>query len=120
MDPLTNPRVVSTLHSVFVMGSTHDEPQRWPDSSGGWKPRTVVLSADPRHREGQSPDSVVVKTNLDLISQLEDPRNFIVAVVLAGQFAKDRELASFLVESYPGLRVIDGTDEPDPYLPLYG
>jgi 4-amino-4-deoxy-L-arabinose transferase-like glycosyltransferase len=65
------------------MGSTHDEPQRWPDSSGGWKPRTVVLSADPRHREGQSPDSVVVKTNLDLISQLEDPRNFVVAVVLA-------------------------------------
>ncbi len=120
MDLLTKLRVVSTLHSVCVMGTTHDEPQRWPDSSGGWKPRTVVLSADPRHRERRHPDSVVVKTNLDLISQLEDPRNVVVAVVLAGQFAKDRELASFLVESYPGLRVIDGTDDPDPYLPVYG
>lgn len=61
----------------------------------------------------------MVRTNLDLISQLENPANFIVAVVLAGQFAKDRELASFLVESYPGLKVIDGTDDPDPeaYLP---
>jgi hypothetical protein len=104
------------------MGSTHDEPHRWPDSSGGWKPKTVVVSGDPRHREQQRPDAVVVQTNLDLISQLEDPRNFVVAVVLAGAFARDRELASFLVESYPGLRIIDGTDDPDPdlYLPLYG
>jgi hypothetical protein len=104
------------------MGSTQDQPRWWPDSSGGWKPRTVIVSGDPRHRERPRPGAVVVQTNLDLISQLEDPRNFVVAVVLAGQFAKDRELASFLVESYPGLRVIDGTDDPDPdrYLPLYG
>ncbi|HWO19405.1 MAG TPA: hypothetical protein VNO30_11540 [Kofleriaceae bacterium] len=55
-----------------------------------------------------------MRTNLDLISQLEDPRNFIVAVVLAGRFAKDRELATFLIESYPGLKVIDDeTEEPD-------
>jgi hypothetical protein len=80
-----------------------------------------VVSADPRHREQPHPDSVVVQTNLDLIAQLEDPRNFVVAVVLAGQFARDRELASFLIESYPGLTVIDGTDDPDPdpYLPAY-
>jgi hypothetical protein len=99
---------------------TYDEPFSWPDSSGGWTPRTVVVSGDPRHREQRHPDAVVVQTNLDLISQLENPRNFVVAVVLAGQFAQDRELASFLLESYPGLKVIDGTDDPDPgsYLPI--
>lgn len=51
----------------------------------------------------------MVQTNLDLISQLEDPQNFVVAVILAGAFARDRALASFLTESYPGLMVIDGT-----------
>ena len=57
-----------------------------------------------------------------LISQLEDPQSFVVAVVLAGKFAGDRELASFLTESYPGLRVIDESGERDPnaYLPVYG
>jgi hypothetical protein len=100
----------------------HDVPRSWPDCSGRWKPLTVVLSGDPRHRHRRHPDSVVVQTNLDLISQLEDPRNFVVAVVLAGQFAKDRELASFLIESYPNLTVIDGTDDPDPgaYVPAFG
>jgi hypothetical protein len=79
------------------------------------------MSGDPRHRAPRCPDAVVVRTNLDLISQLEDPQSFVVAVVLAGQFAADRELASFLIESYPGLRVIDETGDPDPdvYLPLY-
>jgi hypothetical protein len=82
----------------------------------------VIVSGDPRHQGQQRPNSVVVQTNLDLISQLEDPQNFVVAVILAGPFAADRELASFLVESYPGLKVIDGTNDPnpDPYLPLYG
>jgi hypothetical protein len=63
----------------------------------------------------------VVQTNLDLISQLEDPSNLVVAVVLAGQFARDRELASFLLESYPYLKVIDGTEAPDlsAFAPLY-
>ena len=103
------------------MGRT-EEPRSWPDSSGRWRPRTVIVSGDPRHRDQHRPDAVVVQTNLDLISQLEDPRSFVVAVVLAGAFAKDRELASFLIESYPGLKVIDGTNDPDPdlYLPLYG
>jgi hypothetical protein len=104
------------------MGITRDVPRSWPDSSGRWKPLTVVVSGDPRHRHPKRSDAVVVQTNLDLISQLEDPRNFVVAVVLAGQFAKDRELASFLIESYPNLTVIDGTDDPDSgsYLPAYG
>jgi hypothetical protein len=69
------------------------------------------VSGDPSHPAPQDPDAVVVQTNLDLISQLEDPRNFVVAVVLAGKFARDRELASFLVESYPGLKVIGGSAE---------
>jgi len=95
------------------MGSTFGEPRTWPDSSGRWRPRTVVVSGDPLHHQQPHPDAVVVQTNLDLISQLEDPSNLVVAVVLAGQFARDRELASFLVESYPYLKVIDGTDAPD-------
>ena len=80
------------------------------------------MSGDPRHRMQLRPDAVVVRTNLELISELEDPQSFVVAVVLAGQFAADRELASFLMESYPGLRVIDGTNDPEPdvYLPVYG
>ena len=94
------------------MGSTYDEPRRWPDSSGGWKPRTVILSGDPR-LPPYDPEAIVVQTNLDLISQLEDPRNFVVAVVLAGRFAKDRELASFLLESYPGLKVIESASAYD-------
>jgi hypothetical protein len=99
------------------MGSTTGEPSKWPDSSGRWKPRTVVVSGDPRDREQPHPDSVVVQTNLDLIAQLEDPRNFVVTVVLAGAFAKDRELASFLVEAYPGIKVVEGNDpEADAYL----
>lgn len=82
----------------------------------------MILSGDPRHRAPQRSDAVVVRTNLDLISQLEDPQSFVVTVVLAGKFAADRELASFLTESYPGLRVIDGSGDRDPgtYLPVYG
>lgn len=91
------------------MGRNQDEPRRWPDSSGRWNPRTVIVSGDPRAHLARSPDEVVVQTNLDLISQLEDPQNFVVAVILAGAFAKDRALASFLTEAYPGLMVIDGT-----------
>jgi hypothetical protein len=103
------------------MRSTHVEPSSWPDCSGRWVPRTVVVSGDPRHGE-ERPDAVVVRTNLDLISHLEDPRNFVVAVVLAGHFAGDRELASFLVESYPGLKVIDDEMddlEPSTYCPVF-
>lgn len=95
------------------MRSTNAQPSSWPDCSGRWTPRTVVVSGDPRHQE-QRPDAVVVRTNLDLISHLEDPRNFVAAVVLAGHFAGDRELASFLVESYPGLQVIDEADDQAP------
>ena len=71
----------------------------------------MVVSGDPRHRDPPRPDSVVVRTNLDLISQLEDPRNFVVMVVLAGSFAKDRDLASFLLEAYPGIKVVEGTND---------
>ena len=74
----------------------------------------VILSGDPRHPPPRNPDALVVRTNLELISQLEDPQSFVVAVVLAGAFAADRELAEFLIESYPGLRVFDGNVDPEP------
>jgi hypothetical protein len=80
------------------------------------------MSGDPRHQDQRHPDTVVVQTNLDLIKQLENPESFVVAVILAGRFAADRELASFLVESYPGLEVIDGDRDPEAALrpPTYG
>lgn len=107
--------MVSPLHILGVMG-INDAPRRWPDSSGRWNPRTVIISGDPRHHAQRHADALVVRTNLELISQLEDPQSFVVAVVLAGQFAHDRELAAFLTESYPGLRVIAGTADLDPKL----
>lgn len=76
----------------------------------------MIISGDPRHRTREHADAVVVRTNLELISQLEDPQSFVVAVVLAGRFAQDRELAAFLIESYPGLQVIADTADLDPAL----
>jgi hypothetical protein len=74
----------------------------WPDSSGEWKPaRTLVVSnhgsLPPR------PDEVLVKTPLDMIVQLEGAQP-ISKVVLAGAFA-NRELASFVLETYPWVGV---------------
>lgn len=80
------------------------------------------MSGDHRYREHQRPDAIVVETFLDLISQLEASRHMVVTVVLVEQFAADRELVGFLVESYPCVMVVDGTGdlEADTYLPVYG
>ena len=80
-----------------------DPRQLWPDGSGTWKPlsRTLILSSEkPRQRRM---DEVVVGTPLDLIVQLESSRP-ISKVVLAGAFA-NRELASFVLETYPWVGV---------------
>jgi hypothetical protein len=49
------------------------------------------------------PSNPSVATPLDAITRLEDQR--IRTVVLAGSFAQDRELASFLRDFYPDVRV---------------
>lgn len=80
-----------------------EQRQPWPDGSGAWKApsRTLILSSElPRQRRG---DEVVVGTPLDLIVQLESSRP-ISKVVLAGTYA-NRELASFVLETYPWVGV---------------
>jgi hypothetical protein len=83
---------------------------------------TLVVSNDEQHRRTlrQRIDRAVVSTPLDMIAQLEGHRE-IDTVVLAGTFATP-ELATFLLDFYPSVRVIDGHTESDPdtYLPVYG
>jgi len=78
--------------------------QCWPDGSGTWRElsRTLVLSSEQPPRERRA-DEVVVGTPLDMIVQLEG-RHPIAKVVLAGAFA-NRELASFVLETYPWVGV---------------
>ena len=115
--------MVSALHVTSAMGNPiSSDPRVWPDGSGSWATRTVIVSGESRHRALHRDGAVVVRTCLDLISQLEDTRQLVATVVLAGAFARDAELASFLVEAYPSVRIVDGTGDPDPdtYLPVYG
>lgn len=92
---------------------------------GGDRTRTLVVSEDEGHRlllaRVLDDDTAVVATPLDMIRRLEDPWRRISTVVLAGSFAANRELASFLLDFYPLVRVIDGrSDEnPDTYLPAF-
>jgi len=80
-----------------------DLRELWPAGSGTWKTpsRTLILSSErPRERRG---NELVVGTPLDLIVQLESSRP-ISKVVLAGAYA-NRELASFVLETYPWVGV---------------
>lgn len=85
--------------------------------------RTLVVSNDENHRRAvfERRDRAVVATPLDMIARLEE-HGEISTVVLAGGFAANRELASFLLDFYPAVRVIDGYRDidPDTYLPVYG
>lgn len=51
-------------------------------------------------------DAPIVRTLLDMITFLERAGAAIYAVVLGGDFARDREITAFLRETYPGLDVI--------------
>jgi hypothetical protein len=63
----------------------------------------IVCPSCSRWPVGGKRDAIVVWTPLDAIAQLETQP--IAAVVLRGSFAADRELADFLTESYPQLRI---------------
>ncbi|MDQ3368205.1 MAG: hypothetical protein M3680_22505 [Myxococcota bacterium] len=64
----------------------------------------------------------MVSTPLDMILQLDDEEALFTTVVLAGSSSAKRDLAAFLLEYYPTVRVIDShrDAEPDVYLPAYG
>ena len=63
---------------------------------------TLIVSSN--GRPGERDDAMVVSTPLDAIVRLEH-RKRIRTVVLTGSYARDRELAAFLDEFYPSVRV---------------
>ena len=85
--------------------------------------QTIVVSrcqrTVPRRRSTQ--DMLVVTTPLEVINHLEQERERVGTVVLAGSFATNRELVNFLTEAYPALRILSARadEEPDPYLPPF-
>lgn len=72
--------------------------------------RTLILSDErsSRARPRAHHDRLFVSTPLDMIAHLEMLPVRIATIVLAGRFGGDRELASFLLESYPAVRIVDG------------
>ena len=78
--------------------------QNWPKGSGKWSPiKTLVVSSD-RDRTYDA-GTLVVSTPLDMISYLEDTRVPIATVILAGSYARDREMAKSLRELYPSVQI---------------
>jgi len=105
--------------------------ERWPDGSGQFRRiRTLMISADERQRarlKKLRAYAVVVATPLDLIVRLEvdlaSKENALsTVVVLAGTFAANRELATFLLEFYPSIEIVEGSSDADPetFLPSNG
>lgn len=95
--------------------TNRDATPRWPEGTGQWnRIRTVIVAGDEEHRrrlsEDLRDDTVVVAAPLEMISHLENEDSMVLTVILAGSggSAADRELASFLDEAYPWVRVVDG------------
>lgn len=80
-----------------------------------------MIVADHRVDLSNRDDVFVVTTPLEVIATLEQNRRNVSAVVLTGDMATDRELAAFLIDAYPALRVVSGNagEAPDPYLPVF-
>lgn len=64
-------------------------------------PEILILTS--KHEPTAREDACVVVTPLDAIERLENRRASIV--ILAGSFARNRELAAFLRDFYPGVQV---------------
>ena len=82
--------------------------------------RTLVVS--PRKRSLAPKRYLVVRSPLEMIARLQEDRSRIETVILTGTFAENPELASFLTECYPALRILSGDsddEEPDTYLPTF-
>lgn len=88
---------------------------RWPSGTGEWYQLhiTTVLvrsvgpdgAPDGTH-EHVPADTVVVTTLLDMISCLEEARQTVRRVVLAGPLAGNIELAGALQDLYPAIAVV--------------
>ena len=84
------------------------EDLRWQTGATRWsRIRTVVITDDAgqRSRLATRRDTLVVSTPLELVFALEDAQRTLSTVVLAGRFALDQALVSFLGENYPQLGV---------------
>jgi hypothetical protein len=102
-------RMVPPLHAVGVMIEAREQGYR-----------TLVVS--PRKRNLAPKRYLVVRSPLEMIAMLQEDRSRIETVILSGSFAENPELASFLTECYPALRILSGADEdeePDTYLPAF-
>ncbi len=101
----------------------HASQHEWPNGTGRWsRARTLVMSQDDRSRSHDRDDVVVVTTPLDLIHELERTDHLTSTVVLTGAFAANRDLATFLVDFYPAIQILEGRNDRDRdvYLPSYG
>ena len=64
---------------------------------------TLILSSN-AVRQVKHANTIVVATPLDAINWLEDRRS-ISTVILAGAYARNDELTSFLIEAYPAVQL---------------
>jgi hypothetical protein len=70
--------------------------------------QTMIVSSNNQPSVTPRDNAIVVATPLDAIMRLEKqehPHHRIGTVVLAGSFASNHELATFLDEFYPSVRV---------------
>ncbi len=73
--------------------------------TGNWKKFTsIVISSEPGARWEEVEGTTIVRTPLDLIVLLEQG-NIVSEVVLAGTYAENTQLLSFLEELYPKLPI---------------
>jgi hypothetical protein len=89
--------------------------KRWPRGTGQWtRTRILIVSADPTVREqlvtswATDHEVIVASSPLDVIRLIENEGTTISTVVLADVVgsAVRGELAEFLAETYPFIRVI--------------
>jgi hypothetical protein len=106
---------------VFALHASHaqGDDDMLDHSVRNCQNRTLVVSRTPPRRTRA--DTSVVKTPLDMIRTLQEDREHISTVVLMGSFASNPDVASFLVEQYPALRILSGrpSEEVDSYLPPF-
>ena len=89
--------------------------QRWPRGTGQWhRTRVLIVAADPKRRDqlveawAEDHDVVVARCPLEVIRRCETDGPGISTVVVSELVGSVRqsELAEFLAETYPYLRVI--------------
>lgn len=89
--------------------------KRWPRGTGQWnRTRVLIVAADPRRRDqlleawAEDHDVAVAQCPLEVIRRCENDGPVISTVVLSDLFGSvhKSDLAEFLSETYPYLRVI--------------